>query len=329
MQKSLFITKSIALCLLIVCAHLANAQSITTNRNLVGMEHNLLFSANNRFTVTQTGNATVDLDRLFDGKFEPSYSGNGVTTNNPTVILIEDLPNHHTQAKAIVGWSTRYWNAKNFKIEGYNVYGTEGWRTLADYTSNDFSSYEFQMQLPSGSYTKLRFTFYSATGENGRIGLSEIFFLHPEVSLPYYGLKHGWELRGEDLYRRTGNIGIGVDDPKAKLHVDGNILANEIKVQAQTADFVFEEDYQLKSLEEVEQFVHKNKHLPDVPSAQQMEENGVGLSEMNKLLLQKIEELTLYVIELKKNQKLQLHQNNKLEKQIIELNNQLNSLKNE
>jgi hypothetical protein len=329
MRKLIFIGKSVSLTLLILCAFFVKSQTITTNRNVVGMEHNLLFNATNRFTVTQTGNATVDLDRLFDGKFQPSYSGNGVTTNTPTVILIEDLPNHHTQAKAIIGWSTRYWNAKNFKIEGYNVYGTEGWRTLADYTSIDYSSFEFQMQLPSGSYTKLRFTFYSAAGVNGRIGLSEIFFLHPEVSFPYYGLKHGWELREDDLYRRTGNVGIGIDDPKAKLHVDGNILAKEIKVEAQTADFVFEDNYQLKDLSEVEEFITTNKHLPDIPSAKQMKENGVGLSEMNKLLLQKVEELTLYVISLEKNQKQQQNHNNKLEQKISELCNQIKSLKNE
>ncbi|PXX95172.1 hypothetical protein DF185_22600 [Marinifilum breve] len=98
----------------------------------------------------------------------------------------------------------------------------------------------------------------------------------------------------------NGNIGVGVTFPTAKIDVDGTIRATEIKVQAQTADFVFEDSYELKKLSEVEQFITTNKHLPDIPSAKQMEENGVGLSEMNKLLLQKVEELTLYVIELKK-----------------------------
>ncbi|PXX95024.1 hypothetical protein DF185_22700 [Marinifilum breve] len=84
-----------------------------------------------------------------------------------------------------------------------------------------------------------------------------------------------------------------------KLAVNGSITASEVKVQAQTADFVFEDDYDLKDLEEVEEFISLNKHLPDVPSAKQMKENGVGLAEMNKLLLQKVEELTLYVIQQK------------------------------
>jgi hypothetical protein len=93
------------------------------------------------------------------------------------------------------------------------------------------------------------------------------------------------------------NVSIGCEAvSEFKLVVNGAIRATEIKVEAQTADFVFEEDYQLKSLEEVEQFVQENKHLPDIPSAKQMEVDGVGLAEMNKLLLQKVEELTLYLI---------------------------------
>ena len=95
---------------------------------------------------------------------------------------------------------------------------------------------------------------------------------------------------------RNGNLGIGIKNPSEKLHVAGTVRAEEIKVEAQTADFVFEENYPLKSLKEVEQFITTNKHLPDVPSAKEMEKDGVGLAEMNKLLLQKVEELTLYLI---------------------------------
>ena len=95
----------------------------------------------------------------------------------------------------------------------------------------------------------------------------------------------------------NGNVGIGITSPDFKLDVAGTIRAEEITVQAKTADFVFEDDYQLKTLNEVEQFITSNNHLPDIPSARQMEENGIGLAEMNKLLLQKIEELMLYTIE--------------------------------
>lgn len=105
---------------------------------------------------------------------------------------------------------------------------------------------------------------------------------------------------GDFMLTYSGKIGVGTNSPKSKLDVAGTITAAEIKVQAQTADFVFEDDYQLKDLSEVEEFISTNKHLPDVPSAKQMEEDGVGLAEMNKLLLQKVEELTLYVIQQQK-----------------------------
>ena len=110
----------------------------------------------------------------------------------------------------------------------------------------------------------------------------------------------------------NGMIGIGTSETNGhRLAVNGSISATEIKVEAQTADFVFEEDYQLRSLEQVEQFVQKNKHLPDIPAAKEMEENGVGLAEMNKLLLQKVEELTLYLIDVKKEVKILKEELNK------------------
>ncbi|PXX94891.1 hypothetical protein DF185_22840 [Marinifilum breve] len=95
----------------------------------------------------------------------------------------------------------------------------------------------------------------------------------------------------------SGNVGIGTTSPNHKLDVKGVIRTQELKVDMQGADFVFEEDYQLRSLEEVENFVQENKHLPDIAPAKEMQENGVNQSEMNQKLLQKIEELTLYVIE--------------------------------
>jgi len=82
-----------------------------------------------------------------------------------------------------------------------------------------------------------------------------------------------------------------------RLDVNGKARANEIVVNTTGADFVFEKDYELRSLKEVEDFVKQNKHLPEVPSAKAMQENGLGVSEMQIKLLQKVEELTLYLIE--------------------------------
>ncbi|WP_461630290.1 hypothetical protein [Labilibaculum euxinus] len=118
-----------------------------------------------------------------------------------------------------------------------------------------------------------------------------------------------------------GNVGIGKNNPDSgiKLDVAGTIRATELKIEAQTADFVFEDNYQLRSLVEIEQFVQTNKHLPDIPSAKEMKEDGVGLAEMNKLLLQKIEELTLYVIQLKNENESQNSENKELIKRVLSL----------
>ena len=81
----------------------------------------------------------------------------------------------------------------------------------------------------------------------------------------------------------------------------GTINARSVYVDANVgADFVFEPDYHLRPLSEVEQFINENKHLPDIAPAACMIENGVDVGEFQIQLLQKIEELTLYVIEQQK-----------------------------
>ena len=92
-------------------------------------------------------------------------------------------------------------------------------------------------------------------------------------------------------------LGIGTSNPQYSLDVNGTIRAKEIRVETTGADFVFADDYQLRPLSEVKAFIAENKHLPEIQSAQEMQENGVSVSELQTRLLQKIEELTLYILQ--------------------------------
>ena len=108
---------------------------------------------------------------------------------------------------------------------------------------------------------------------------------------------------GPKLYGIDGGLGIGTNEINGyRLAVSGSIHATEVKVQHQDNwyDYVFEDDYNLTSLFELEKFIAENKHLPDIPSEKEVHENGINLGEMNGILLKKIEELTLYVIEQQK-----------------------------
>lgn len=96
-----------------------------------------------------------------------------------------------------------------------------------------------------------------------------------------------------------GNVGIGTTTPLAKLSVNGQIRATEVKVMANinVPDYVFEKDYELRTLKETKEYLTENKHLPEIPSAAEIGENGIDLGDMNMRLLKKIEELTLHLIE--------------------------------
>jgi hypothetical protein len=73
-----------------------------------------------------------------------------------------------------------------------------------------------------------------------------------------------------------------------------------LKSSSEWSDYVFEPDYKLMPLNELKEFIERNKHLPGMPSANEVASKGIDVAEMNALLLKKIEELTLYVLELKK-----------------------------
>lgn len=143
----------------------------------------------------------------------------------------------------------------------------------------------------------------------------------------YAGGKNG---DGTELMRIRGDGKVIISDgtiPASgsyKLYVQTGILTEKIKVASVSnwADYVFNDDYKLKSLEELEMYVKENKHLPNIPSEQEVKSNGIDLAQMDAKLLEKIEELHLYVIDQEKT-------NKKLNADNLDLENSINQIEQE
>jgi hypothetical protein len=103
----------------------------------------------------------------------------------------------------------------------------------------------------------------------------------------------------------TGNVGIGTNSPGNRLEVNGTIRSKEIIVETNGwPDYVFDKNHQLPTLPEIEKFIQQNQHLPGFPSALEIEKNGLTVGYTQKKMMEKIEELTLYIIELNKKVKI-------------------------
>ena len=199
------------------------------------------------------------------------------------------------------GWKIligRNWNRSPLFNEVFNIIGGSFY-----YISDEPNSFHLwwnseykNISKPWRPHIKVEFqngSFNLDSEEPELIGISKLESLVNQrtstiqmTGLKVSGLINANEIRVEE---------IAANDLKLR----GSLAANNIiyTPKGQTADFVFDEDYNLLDLNEVESFIKENKHLPEIPSAEEMEASGVNMAEMNKLLLQKIEELTLYLIE--------------------------------
>jgi len=160
-----------------------------------------------------------------------------------------------------------------------------------------------------------------------RDGISiDASYLTPTTSRTWWDRKpfeniQKWGTEGETYMTLIG--GYAPNGVVTTLAVQGIVYSKEVKVDLNVPapDYVFEKDYALPSLESVKTYIDQNKHLPEVPSAKEMEANGINLSEMNMLLLKKVEELTLYVIELKKENEKMIRTNEDQSQRLNKLEN--------
>ncbi len=144
----------------------------------------------------------------------------------------------------------------------------------------------------------------TATNDNGSVSESVTITVN-----------NGFDVAG--IYTVSGNVGIGTMNPQSTLAVNGTITAKKVVVTLTGwPDHVFNRDYRLPSLESVESYINQNNHLPDIPSEEQIRSNGLSMGDMMTLHMQKIEELTLYLIQLKK-------ENNELKSEIDSIKKKL------
>lgn len=140
-----------------------------------------------------------------------------------------------------------------------------------------------------------------------------------------------WSVSGNNIYNNLpGNVGIGttnINDANFKLFVETGIRTRKIKVDQTTwPDYVFAPDYILLPLKDLETYINENKHLPDVLSAKEVKMNGVDLGDNEAVLLKKLEEMTLYLIEQNKETEKLETINKEEDNQIKELSERLAEL---
>ena len=208
--------------------------------------------------------------------------------------------------------------------------------TIAQTTASNVLSHDSRNinSGPSSYSRELKFEFKSRSiiGVPGTGGFSGLLTLAPWVSDGTGNRHHQINFNDGGIYYRnginntsswgtwrnilmeneSGNVGIGITTPNHKLEVNGTVRAQGVKVEATDwPDYVFEEGYELMTLEEVKAYIDKNGHLPGLKPAKEYEDEGVDIMELNQKLLEKVEELTLYIIgiELEGEQQKKQHEN--------------------
>jgi len=273
-----------------------------------------LLSANLNFRVSQANSYVEAMRIMSDGKIgigttspgsklaidgtglgAPALTVSGGVLGAPTATVLTTYPavstngTNYTRNLGFYSWALPI--ASGVSDDGYRVgLDIENFVTDSSFLGTLYSQYGLWARV--GSYV----------GGNGTITNSYGIFIEnldgPATVTNKFGL---YQSNSTARNYFAGNVGIGTSDPGTyKLAVNGTIRAKELVVDTGWADYVFEDDYRLTPLSEVEAHIKEQKHLPGVPSAAEVAAHGVSIGEMQSKLLSKVEELTLHLIEQEK-----------------------------
>jgi hypothetical protein len=258
-------------------------------QNTTGMNNTYVGESSGANNVTGTRNTYVGqgtgyLTSGSDNSFFGYLAGRNMTTGvqNTFVGVNTGLNTITGSGNVFLGYNAGY------SETGSNKLYIDNSSTTTPLIYGDFTSNQVGINaLPASGYT---------LNVGGTIQATGLYVNGQQIS--------GWASSGTNINYSAGIVSIGTTTAPAgyKLAVGGKMIAEELilKLQANWPDYVFEEGYHLPTAGELEAFIKQHKHLPGVPSAKEVQENGVSVGEMNVILLQKIEELTLKLIDLEK-----------------------------
>ncbi len=265
-------------------------QSTSNFGSINGYRQNITLFQDGEFRITGTENVT----HFYYGANEDTYVRGGKAGSH---LILNDVLNGN------VGINTYPTHAK-LEVSGY-VGGVFG-GPAAIFGNDATSGVSVGVFVPSIGFNHY-FDGFNKTLQQGYassitmdITSGDLYFVNfnSNQSSGSYGTINGYSRRM--VVKQNGNVGIGTDNPTYKLSVNGNIRSKEVVVESGWADYVFDKEYKLPSLYALEKFIQEHKHLPNIPSAGEIETNGLMLGDTQKKMMEKIEELTLYVIELNK-----------------------------
>lgn len=282
--------------------------------------------AGNSNTGDATGKMIFGTRRMFNkvGAGATWYYGDDVTIDGRGNVGI-GITNPQTNLHVVgIGTDKDGDNSRPLVGGGLTIQGNTGQRSTT-------SGAQLEFAIPTnvnnaGMWGQARIIAVNGTANNGEVRGKMILGTRRNFDKLGTGAQYYY---GDDLViDQAGNVGIGTTNPREALSVNGNIRSKQVTVElANWPDYVFKKGYQLPSLQEVKAYIDQNQHLPGIPSEQQITKEGLNLGEMNKLLMKKVEELTLYLIEKDQKERKQIETNDILEAKLKQQQTEIDALK--